>query len=164
MDILVKNNYFYADGKKYQCAIGANGISSDKKEGDLKTPAGTFSFTKIFYRQDKVGKLNLKINTQIIHQTDGWCDDSNSIFYNQHIQFPFIESAEKLYRDDNLYDIVCVIDYNSSPIIKSLGSAIFLHVAKEGFLSTEGCIALNKEDLIEVINKITHETKITIEA
>ena len=162
MDILVKNNYLYADGKTYQCAIGANGISSNKKEGDLKTPAGTYYFTKIFYREDRVGKLNLLIDTEKIRETDGWCDDVNSASYNQHIRFPFKESAEKLFRDDDLYDIICVINYNSSPIIKSSGSAIFLHVAKEDYSSTEGCIALKKEDLMEVINKITYETRITI--
>ncbi len=162
MDILVKNNNFYIDNKKYKCAIGTNGISSSKKEGDLKTPSGTYSFTQIFYRQDKIGKHNFLINSKEIEQADGWCDDINSSYYNQHIRFPFKESAEKLFRDDDLYDIVCVIDYNSSPIKKSLGSAIFLHIAKDDYSSTEGCIALSKKDLLEVIKKITPETKITI--
>ena len=147
MDILVKNNYFYADGKTYQCAIIRKKFS-----------AGTY-FTK--FSIEKI-KLNLLIDTENIRDTEGWFVDVNSASYNQHIRFPFKESAEKLFRDDDLYDIICVINYNSSPIIKSSGSAIFLHVAKEDYSSTEGCIALKKEDLMEVINKITYETRITI--
>ena len=94
---------------------------------------------------------------------DGWCDDEKSKFYNQYIQFPFNESAEHLYREDDIYDIFCVLNYNTSPIIPGLGSAIFLHVARSNFAGTEGCIALDKEALLKIATKITYDSRIVIE-
>ena len=129
----------------------------------MSTPIGAFLFDKIFYRHDKIGKIKFLIDSHIIQKNDGWCDDQHSKFYNQHIQFPFNESAEHLYRDDHIYDIVCVLNYNTSPIIPGRGSAIFLHIAKTDFAGTEGCIAIEKEALIEVAAGLTYNSKIVIE-
>ena len=82
--------------------------------------------------------------------------------YNQYIQFPFQESAEHLYRDDHIYDIVCVLNYNTSPIIPGRGSAIFLHIAKPGFLGTEGCIAVEREALIEITTSLNADSTIEV--
>ena len=127
------------------------------------TPFGTFIFNKIYYRADKLEKINFKIESTIIKKNDGWCDDPKSKFYNQHIQFPFYESAERLYRNDCIYDIVCVLNYNTSPIIPGLGSAIFLHIARPNFEGTEGCIAIEKEALIKIATNLSSESKIVIE-
>ena len=163
MDLLVKNNHLFIKDRELKCAIGVNGLTKNKKEGDLSTPVGTFGFNKIFYRADRLGILNFIIDSSVIHKNDGWCDDYNSKFYNQFIQFPFSYSAEHLYRDDNVYDIVCVIDYNTSPIIPGNGSAIFLHAAKPNFEGTEGCIAIEKEELIKIAVNLTHNSSIIIE-
>tara|TARA_Y100000992_G_C21207911_1_gene463902 strand:- start:355 stop:876 length:522 start_codon:yes stop_codon:yes gene_type:complete len=163
MKLLVKNNHLFAKGQQLRCAIGLNGLTENKQEGDLSTPIGTFHFNKIYYRADRLGDNKFIIDSSIIKKNDGWCDDQKSDFYNQYIQFPFQESAERLYRDDNIYDIVCVLNYNTSPIVPGRGSAIFLHVAKPGFLGTEGCIAIEKKALIRIATNLTIDSTIVIE-
>ncbi len=163
MDLLVKNNHLFIKDKKLRCAIGRGGIKKNKVEGDLSTPIGAFKFNKIYYRADKLGEINFEIISTIIQKNDGWCDDERSSFYNQYIQFPFNESAEHLYREDDIYDILCVLNYNTSPIIPGLGSAIFLHVARSNFAGTKGCIAIDKEALLTIATKITYDSRIVIE-
>jgi L,D-peptidoglycan transpeptidase YkuD (ErfK/YbiS/YcfS/YnhG family) len=92
----------------------------------------------------------------------GWCDDPNSIHYNKQIKLPSKFSHEKLYRKDNLYDLFLVLNYNTNPVIKNKGSAIFLHITKDSYKKTKGCIALKKEDLIQLVSKIRKNTKIKI--
>ena len=105
---------------------------------------------------------NINIPSIGISKNFGWCDDVDSDSYNKIITFPFKQSAELLYRNDNIYDILCVIDYNQNPIIKNKGSAIFLHIAKPNYAGTEGCIALNTADLIQLLSKMTTKTNIKI--
>ena len=162
MELLVKNNHLFVKEEKLQCAIGLNGLTKNKQEGDLSTPIGTFHFDKIYYRADRLGNMKFIIDSSIISKDDGWCDDQKSNLYNQHIKFPFQGSAEHLYRDDHVYDIVCVLNYNTSPIMPGRGSAIFLHIAKSGFLGTEGCIAIEREALIEIATNLTTASTITI--
>ena len=163
MKLLVKNNHLFTEGSQIRCAIGLNGLTENKKEGDLCTPAGIFHFDKIYYRADRLGSMKFIIDSAIISKDDGWCDDQKSDSYNQPIQFPFQGSAEYLYRDDHIYDIICVLNYNTSPIIPGRGSAIFLHIAKPGFLGTEGCIAIEREALIEIATSLTTDSTIVIE-
>ena len=92
----------------------------------------------------------------------GWCDDPNSQLYNQQISLPNKYSHERLYRNDNLYDLILVLNYNTNPIIKNKGSAIFIHIAKNSYKKTKGCIALKKVHLIELISKIKKNTKVKI--
>ena len=92
----------------------------------------------------------------------GWCDDPKSKKYNQLIRYPFKYSSEKLYRSDNMYDIIVVLNFNMDPIRKNRGSAIFLHVAKNNFSKTKGCIALKKIDLKKLVAKINKKTVIRI--
>ena len=162
MELLVKDNHLFIKEEKLQCAIGRNGLTGNKREGDLSTPVGTFHFNKIYYRADRLGSIEFIIDSSIISKNDGWCDDQKSDLYNQHIQFPFQGSAEHLYRDDHIYDIICVLNYNTSPVIPGRGSAIFLHVAKPDFLGTEGCIAIEKEALIEIATNLTADSTIVI--
>ncbi len=163
MDLLVKNKHLFVNDIKLPCAVGRNGLTKNKKEGDKSTPIGKFRFNKIYYRADRIKKIRFMIDSSIIQETDGWCDDQKSRFYNQYIQFPFSESAERLHRDDHLYDVVCVLDYNTSPIISGQGSAIFLHVAKPDFAGTEGCIAIEKNELLKIATKLTIDSTIIIE-
>ena len=163
MKLLVKNNHLFINNRQLQCAIGLNGLTDNKQEGDLSTPIGTFHFDKIYYRADRLGKKKFIIDSSILSKNDGWCDDQKSDLYNQYIQFPFQESAEHLYRDDHIYDIICVLNYNTSPVILGRGSAIFLHIAKPGFTGTEGCIAIEKEPLIEIATNLTYDSTIIVE-
>jgi hypothetical protein len=92
----------------------------------------------------------------------GWCDDPNSKKYNQLIKLPTKYRHEKLYRNDKLYDIILVLDYNMDPIVKGKGSAIFLHLSKNLKNKTSGCVGLRKKDMLELIKKIKKNTKIVI--
>ena len=162
MNLLVQNNYLHSDLGRFTCAIGRAGLTTNKIEGDHKTPVGEFKFKKIYYRKDKLGEMIFQIPFAIIAENDGWCDDPKSKLYNQHIQFPFDASAEKLFRDDDLYDLLCVINHNTDPIVPGKGSAIFLHISKPNFEGTEGCVAIQKENIIELAKKIDLTTKLII--
>jgi len=162
MIIVKKTGYLKYKNLKYRCALGKAGVSEKIKEGDNITPKGIFKITKIYYRPDKIKKIKTLIKKIKIKKNMGWCDDPRSRFYNQQIKLPTKYSHERLYRNDNLYNLIAVLDYNTNPIIKNKGSAIFLHVAKNKYQKTKGCIALKKEHLIKIISKIKKNTKIKI--
>ena len=164
MDLIVRNKILYFENQKFPCSIGKNGLSSNKIEGDGCTPVGVFNFTEVFYRSDKIKKLDFKLNNSEIKENYGWCDDPESVDYNKLIHFPFSYSAERLYRSDNIYDLIFVINYNLKPIIPNKGSAIFMHLARDEKSDTQGCIALHKQDLIYLAERINKKTKIIIEA
>ena len=162
MNIKLKNKFLYLDKYKIKCAIGKRGITSRKVEGDRKTPRGTFTFESIFYRKDRILKIKTSLKKNIIKKNMGWCDDSRSRYYNKMIKFPFDLSAEKLWLKKNIYDVIIIINYNMEPAIKNKGSAIFLHIAKKDYETTEGCIAVTKEDMKLLASKINNKTKIII--
>ena len=93
----------------------------------------------------------------------GYATYMQEIIQYKLIKFPFNASAERLFRDDDLYDIVCVINYNTKPILPGKGSAIFLHICKDDYSQTEGCVAIKKDDLIRVSKHITDNSSIIIE-
>ena len=72
MKLLVQNNYLYSDLGQFACAIGRGGLTTNKIEGDHKTPVGEFKFKKIYYRKDKLGEMTFKIPFVIIGENDGW--------------------------------------------------------------------------------------------
>ena len=92
----------------------------------------------------------------------GWCNDSKSNKYNQLIKLPFKYNHEKLFRKENIYDIILVLNYNMRPVKKNKGSAIFIHVAKKNYKKTEGCVAINKIHLLNIIKDILPNTKVKI--
>ena len=161
MNIILKNKFLYFENYKLQCSIGKSGISSKKREGDNKTPRGNFKFKYILYRKDRISNLRTILEKKIIKKNMGWCDDPKSKYYNQLIKFPFKCSAEKLWLKKNVYDIIVIIDYNLSPIIKNKGSAIFLHITKK-YKETEGCVAINFRNMKLIISKINKKTKLQI--
>ena len=162
MIIVKKSGYLKYKNFKYRCALGKGGVNKKIKEGDNITPKGVFKITKIYYRADKIKIIKTNIKKIKITKNMGWCDDPLSRFYNRQIKLPSKFSHEKLHRNDDLYDLIAVINYNTNPIIKNKGSAIFIHVAKNSYRKTRGCIALKKKDLINILTKIKKNTKIKI--
>ena len=162
MNIIIKKHLLLYKGYKLKCAIGKSGINSVKKEGDLSTPKGIFKLGNLYYRKDRNRLLKSKINKKIIKKNTGWCDDSRSIKYNKKIKFPFKYSAERLYRKDRNYDLLIEIKYNSNPVVKKKGSAIFLHLTKKNYKATKGCIAIIKKDFLKILPLINKKTKILI--
>jgi len=162
MNIKLKNKFLCFDNYRIKCAIGKRGITRKKQEGDNKTPTGSFKFNSIFYRKDRIPKIKAYLPKIIIKKNMGWCDDSNSKFYNKLIKFPFDFRAEKLWISENIYDVIIIINYNTENIVKKRGSAIFLHIAKKNYTPTKGCIAISKRDMNIVISKINTKTKLRI--
>ena len=162
MIVVKKNSYLKYKNLKFRCALGKAGIQKKIKEGDNITPKGTFKILRIYYRQDRIKKIKCPIKQIKITKQIGWCDDSKSKYYNKQIKLPSKLSHEILYRKDNIYDIICVLNYNISPTLKGKGSAIFLHVAKKKYQKTMGCIALQKKHLIQLLALIKKNTKIKI--
>ena len=162
MHIYINNKFISYNNYKAKCAVGKRGISIKKKEGDFITPKGTFKIREIFYRKDRVQNLITRLKKTVIRKNMGWCDDPKSKKYNKLVYFPFKHSAEKLYRSENIYDIILVLNFNMNPVKKNKGSAIFIHVAKKSFQPTQGCIALNKFELIKLFNSIKINTVVKI--
>ena len=162
MHIILKNKFLYFGHYKIKCAIGKRGISTNKKEGDLCTPAGKFIFEFLMYRNDRVQNLKTHLSKKIIKKNMGWCDDPRSKKYNKLIKFPFSGKAEKLFLKESAYDLFLVLNYNRSPIVNNKGSAIFLHLANKKYRPTKGCIAIDKKDFLKIIPMIKKKTKIII--
>jgi L,D-peptidoglycan transpeptidase YkuD (ErfK/YbiS/YcfS/YnhG family) len=162
MHIYINNKYLTFDNYKVKCSVGKRGIGLKKKEGDLITPKGTFKIRYVLYRKDRVKSLQTKLKKFIIRKNMGWCDDSRSKKYNKPIQFPFKYRSERLFKKENVYDIILVLNYNMKPIRKNKGSAIFIHVSKKNYKKTEGCIAIKKIHLLKIIKKTSMTTKVII--
>jgi L,D-peptidoglycan transpeptidase YkuD (ErfK/YbiS/YcfS/YnhG family) len=162
MIIINKSGYLKYKDFRFRCALGKAGIGNKKKEGDNITPKGLYKIVKIYYRKDRIKKVSSKLKLIKITKNIGWCDDPNSEKYNQLINLPTKYNYEKFYRKDNVYDLILVLNYNMSPVIKKKGSAIFIHIAKRNYQSTQGCIALKKNNLMKLISKINKNIKIKI--
>jgi L,D-peptidoglycan transpeptidase YkuD (ErfK/YbiS/YcfS/YnhG family) len=134
-------------GHEFHCALGRSGVSENKAEGDGATPSGTFELRKILYRADRLAAPKASLPVEVIRPGDGWCDAPDAVDYNRQVVLPHDASCETLWRDDHIYDLVAVTTYNEMPIIPGKGSAIFIHLAREGFTGTEGCIAFTEADL-----------------
>ena len=162
MIIINKSGYLKYKNYKFKCALGKSGIGKKRKEGDNITPKGTFNLIKIYYREDRVKKLSSKFKLIKITKKMGWCDDPKSKKYNQLIKLQTKYSHEILYRRENIYDLILVLNYNMKPIIKNKGSAIFIHIANKNYKKTAGCIALKKVDLINLVKEINRNTTVHI--
>ena len=162
MHISINKKYLTFNNYRAKCSIGKRGIGIKRKEGDLITPKGKYKIKYILYRKDRV-KLQSKIKKIIISRRMGWCDDPNSKQYNKLIKLPSVYKYETLYRKENIYDIILVLNYNMNPIIKNKGSAIFIHVAKKNYKKTEGCVAIKKKQLMKIAKDLKRSTTVIIE-
>jgi L,D-peptidoglycan transpeptidase YkuD (ErfK/YbiS/YcfS/YnhG family) len=162
MIIINKSSYLKYKNFRFRCALGKAGIGKKKKEGDNITPKGLYKIVKIYYRKERIKKVSSKFKLIKITKNIGWCDDPNSEKYNQIINLPTKYSYEKLYRKDNVYDLILVLNYNMNPVVKNKGSAIFIHIAKKEYQPTQGCIALKKGNLVKLISKINKNIAIKI--
>ena len=161
MHILINKKYLTFNNYKAKCSLGKRGIGLKKREGDLITPKGKYKIKYILYRKDRV-KIQSKIKKIVIKKNMGWCDDPRSNEYNKLIKLPSVYKHEKLYKKENFYDIIIVLNYNMSPIVKNKGSAIFIHVARKNYKKTEGCVAINKISLLKILKDLKITTKVKI--
>lgn len=152
-----------AGQQHYPAWIGKKGsICADKKrEGDRKTPLAILHPLALLYREDRVNRPQTQLPVNSLRRWDGWCDDPHSPSYNQPVHLPFGASAERLWRADRLYDLLIILDWNMNPVKKNKGSAIFMHLVEEDKKGTQGCIALQKKDLLELLKNMHVKTAIS---
>jgi L,D-peptidoglycan transpeptidase YkuD (ErfK/YbiS/YcfS/YnhG family) len=140
-------------GRSVRCALGRGGVcdAAVKREGDGCTPAGLWPLRRVLWRPDRALKPRTALPISPIRQTDGWCDDPADSQYNRLVALPFRARAERLWRDDHVYDVVVVLGHNDDPVMAGNGSAIFLHLAQPGYSPTEGCVAINSVDMLSLL-------------
>ncbi len=145
------------------CALGRSGMTDSKREGDGGTPIGRFPLRRLFYRPDRMAMPATGLPALPLAEDLGWCDDPGEpTQYNRLVRLPFSASHERMWRDDGLYDLVVEIGYNDAPPRPGLGSAIFLHLARPDWSPTEGCVAMQREDLLAVLAAVGPESLIDI--
>lgn len=151
---------------EFRCAIGRSALipAGQKQEGDGATPIGRWRMLRVLYRPDRIQGVETHLPLSGITPQDGWCDAPVDPSYNQQVTLPYGASHEKLWREDQLYDAVVVLSHNSDPVVPGLGSAIFLHVARDDYGPTEGCVALQRGDLLQVLRDVDSDSAVLITA
>ena len=147
------------------CLIGKTGVipAEAKREGDGKSPLGRWPIRCVLLRPDRAGPpMGLRLPWRFLRPDDGWSDDPADPAYNRPVRHPHRFSAERLWRDDDAYDVILVLAHNDSPPYPSMGSAIFVHIASAGKSYTEGCVALPKVDMLALLGALEPGTAIEI--
>jgi len=151
-----------AGGKTLPVALGRGGIRADKREGDGGTPAGRFHPVRVWWRADRLPPPRTLLPLRRIRPEDAWCEDGGDRRYNRPFRRSANEPGDRLCRSDGLYDVVVELDHNTRPRVAGRGSAVFIHVARDGFAPTAGCITLTRKDLLRLLPAISRHTRIII--
>jgi L,D-peptidoglycan transpeptidase YkuD (ErfK/YbiS/YcfS/YnhG family) len=144
------------------CALGRSGRRPLKREGDGATPIGRFALRQVLYRPHRVPRPHTLLPVSALRPDDGWCDAPGDRNYNRKVRHPYPASAERLWRQDHLYDLIVVMSHNERPRVRGCGSAVFMHVAGPGYQPTEGCIALRREHLQRLLACVAANAVVTI--
>jgi L,D-peptidoglycan transpeptidase YkuD (ErfK/YbiS/YcfS/YnhG family) len=148
-------------GLRVRCALGRSGQRAIKREGDGATPIGRFKLLNAYYRADRLSRPRVSLPLVALRRDDGWCDATGDRNYNRHVRHPYAASAERMWRDDGLYDLVVVLDYNLRPRKQGGGSAIFLHCARPDYAPTEGCVAVKRDELLRLLARVARQPVLT---
>lgn len=148
--------------RRIRCALGRAGITADKREGDHATPAGSLPMRRVLYRPDREAPPRTRLPLTPIAPADGWCDAPQDPAYNRPVRLPHPASAETLWREDGLYDLLIVLGWNDDPVMPGRGSAIFLHLMAPDGGRTEGCIALQRPDLLSVLAEADAASRVVV--
>ncbi len=138
-------------GQRFRAAFGRAGSSAQKHEGDGATPVGLLRLARVLYRADRLKPPICTVPVEPIGPQDGWCDDVADTAYNKPVRLPYPASHEALWREDHVYDVIGVLDWNLSPVVAGRGSAIFFHVATPDYAPTAGCVALSLPDVLAAL-------------
>ena len=162
MNLEYHGGYLYWPGGKTRAAVGAAGVNRNKREGDKATPAGTFQLPFGMYRPDRIKLPDTSLPMTPVWQAHAWVDDPDDPKYNQLVELPYTAHTEEMWRTDGIYDLLVVVGYNMNPTRPGAGSAIFLHIARPDFTPTEGCIAIERSALLELVPLLDPESTINI--
>jgi L,D-peptidoglycan transpeptidase YkuD (ErfK/YbiS/YcfS/YnhG family) len=149
-------------GATFPVALGRAGIAANKREGDGGTPRGRFRLLRLWWRSDRVPRPRTALPVRRIERDDAWCEDASDRRYNRPVRREASAPGDRLWRDDHLYDLFIEIDHNTRPRIAGRGSAVFIHLAREGFLPTAGCVALRGGDLRRLLPRLRKDAVIEI--
>lgn len=152
-----------AGGRTVPVALGRGGIRANKREGDGGTPKGTFQPRQLWWRADRHPRPRTFLPIRAIGPEDAWCEDPASRHYNQPVRLDRRRDGDRLMRDDHLYDFIVEIDHNTQPRIANRGSAVFLHLARENFAPTAGCVSMTQAAMLRLLARLGPGTKIVIE-
>jgi L,D-peptidoglycan transpeptidase YkuD (ErfK/YbiS/YcfS/YnhG family) len=144
------------------CALGREGIRTAKREGDGATPRAVLPLRRVWWRGDRLKMPRTGLPLVRTAPDDLWCDASGDRRYNRPVTAPYYASHERMWREDGLYDVVVELGWNDDPPIAGRGSAIFMHLARPGFLPTEGCVALRRRDMLRLLPRLGPGTRISI--
>jgi len=163
MDLLVSSKgEAWLNRRAIRCALGRSGVVRQKREGDGGTPVGSFACRSVYWRPDRLARPLTLLPFAPLWPHHGWCDDSGDPAYNLPVTLPYPGSAETLWRNDAIYDLIVPLGYNDAPVIPGLGSAIFLHLARDGYMPTEGCVALAQPDLLDFLRFADTESRVIV--
>jgi L,D-peptidoglycan transpeptidase YkuD (ErfK/YbiS/YcfS/YnhG family) len=144
-------------------ALGRSGILANKFEGDGGTPRGRFRLKQLWWRKDRLRKPKTALPARAIRPEDAWIEDPDDRRYNRPVRRLDGEPGDRLTRDDGLYDLIIEIDHNERPRVARRGSAVFIHIARDGFKPTAGCVALRRGDLLRLLERLGPRTWIRID-
>jgi L,D-peptidoglycan transpeptidase YkuD (ErfK/YbiS/YcfS/YnhG family) len=151
-----------AGGQTIKVALGRGGIRANKREGDAGTPSGTFRPRQVWWRADRHPRPSTFLPARAIRPEDAWCEDVASRHYNRPLRLDAKHGGDRLTRDDHLYDFIIEIDHNTKPRTAGRGSAVFLHLARNDFSPTAGCVSMTRGAMLRLLARLGPETKIVI--
>jgi len=144
-------------------ALGRTGIKANKREGDGATPRGAFHLKRLWWRADRHPRPATLLPVRRITPDDGWCEDPTDRHYNRPVKVPQRSPADRLAREDGLYDFIVEIDHNVRPRVAGRGSAVFIHVARPGLAPTAGCVALSMNSMRRLLARVGPRTRIMVD-
>ena len=157
-----RQGWLIAEQQIIPVALGRGGIKANKREGDGATPRGTFRPLRLWWRADRHPRPRTFLPVRAITPNDGWCEDPADRHYNRPVRLDHDASADRLRREDHLYDFIIEIDQNTRPRIAGRGSAVFLHLARPGYAPTAGCVAMKRPAMLRLLARIGPKTRIVI--
>jgi L,D-peptidoglycan transpeptidase YkuD (ErfK/YbiS/YcfS/YnhG family) len=143
-------------------ALGRGGIRANKREGDGGTPRGSFRPRQLWWRADRHSRPQTFLPARAIAAADAWCEDPTDRHYNRPIRLAREQGGDRLKRTDHLYDFIVEIDHNTRPRIAGRGSAVFLHLARDNFGPTAGCVSMTRSAMLQVLRRLGPRTRIVI--
>jgi L,D-peptidoglycan transpeptidase YkuD (ErfK/YbiS/YcfS/YnhG family) len=152
-----------AGGSQIPVALGRSGILANKREGDGGTPRGRFRLVRLWWRPDRMPRPRTPLPVRRIGKHDAWSENPGDRLYNRPIHLADGATGDRLWRQDRLYDLIIELDHNTRPRVAGRGSAVFIHVAREGFKPTAGCVALQAPRLQRLLERVGPDTRIVIQ-